>query len=460
MEQGPARRPALPTVSFAAAGAAAVSLAVVAVPWLRMSFEAPSLRVALETGGSLLAVATVVLLAAPMRVALARRSSVADRGLVVLAATALDGRRHDRRRRLVPENARATRSAANLAGTRDAGDRRVRAGAQAASTPLDGAARRGALGSGPLDRSRIAVARSHAGPAQRRSSQTASRDRRCARHRRRRPRPAREPPPGAAAALGRRRGRARRLREARLRALPAARRRQRPPRRRPARRRLGRAVRRRARARCAPACASAPRPRSTASAAGWPASCTTASPRSSPSSAAAPAAWPRRPDGVEIVDAADRALEDSRRAIEALVPPAHEPLAVALERLGARLATECGVEVQVNVRDRRRDRRRRPRRAHPDHLRGRPQRRPPRRRAARARRSRGLAAGACAIIDDGCGFRDGANSGLGRRRLRPDRDARARRAGRRRSSASNPSAARVPSSRWCCHRPGARSRRR
>ena len=62
MEHGPARRPALPTVSLAAAGAAAVSLAVVAVPWLRMSFEAPGLRVALETGGALLAVTTVGLL--------------------------------------------------------------------------------------------------------------------------------------------------------------------------------------------------------------------------------------------------------------------------------------------------------------------------------------------------------------------------------------------------------------
>src|SRR3954453_23337524 len=62
MEQGPARRPALPSVSLAAVGAAAVSLAVVAVPWLRSSFEAPSLRVALETGGALLAVTTVVLL--------------------------------------------------------------------------------------------------------------------------------------------------------------------------------------------------------------------------------------------------------------------------------------------------------------------------------------------------------------------------------------------------------------
>ena len=99
------------------------------------------------------------------------------------------------------------------------------------------------------------------------------------------------------------------------------------------------------------------------------------------------------PDGVEIVDAADRALEDSRRAIEALVPPAHEPLEVALERLGARLATECGLEVQVNVRvaaditdDVRAE-------LVPDHLRGGPQRRQPRRRAPRARRPGGLAAG-------------------------------------------------------------------
>src|SRR5215218_11196935 len=89
MEQGPARRPALPTVSFAAVGAAVVSLAVVAVPWLRMSFEAPSLRVALETGGSLVAVTTVALLVRQCGL-----RSRADHwwlmmGLVVLAATAL-----------------------------------------------------------------------------------------------------------------------------------------------------------------------------------------------------------------------------------------------------------------------------------------------------------------------------------------------------------------------------------
>jgi signal transduction histidine kinase len=56
------------------------------------------------------------------------------------------------------------------------------------------------------------------------------------------------------------------------------------------------------------------------------------------------------PDGREILSAAERALADSRRAIEALVPPAAEPLGVALERLGARLAAECDVELQVNVR--------------------------------------------------------------------------------------------------------------
>jgi len=55
------------------------------------------------------------------------------------------------------------------------------------------------------------------------------------------------------------------------------------------------------------------------------------------------------PDGREILSAAERALADSRRAIEALVPSAAEPLGVALERHGARLAAECEVEVQVNV---------------------------------------------------------------------------------------------------------------
>jgi signal transduction histidine kinase len=56
------------------------------------------------------------------------------------------------------------------------------------------------------------------------------------------------------------------------------------------------------------------------------------------------------PDGIDILSAADRALEDSRRAIEALSPSTDEPLHVALERHGARLAVECGVEVRVTTR--------------------------------------------------------------------------------------------------------------
>src|SRR4051812_49934120 len=88
MEQEPARRPALPTVSLAAAGAAAVSLAVVAVPWLRSSFEAPGLRVALETGGALLAVTTVGLLLRQCGPGSRADHVWLSAGLVVLAVTA------------------------------------------------------------------------------------------------------------------------------------------------------------------------------------------------------------------------------------------------------------------------------------------------------------------------------------------------------------------------------------
>jgi signal transduction histidine kinase len=117
-------------------------------------------------------------------------------------------------------------------------------------------------------------------------------------------------------------------------------------------------------------------------------------------------------DGEEITAAADRALEDSRRAIEALVPPAHEPLHVDLERLGARLATECNVEVQVNVRVATKIR---------DEVRAELVRiiSEAVRNAANhggARHVRVDLAGtplAVRIIDDGNGFRDGVNSGLG-----------------------------------------------
>jgi signal transduction histidine kinase len=117
-------------------------------------------------------------------------------------------------------------------------------------------------------------------------------------------------------------------------------------------------------------------------------------------------------DGLEILDAADRALEDSRRAIEGLVPPAHQALDVALERLGARLANECGLEVQVNVRSATEV---------SDAVRAELIRiiSEAVRNAAHhggARHVRVDLAGtplAVRVIDDGCGFRDGANSGLG-----------------------------------------------
>src|SRR4051812_33606209 len=89
MEQEPAWRPALPTVSLAAAGAAAVTLTVVAVPWLRSSFEAPSLRVALETGGALLAVTTVLLLLRQCGLGSRADHLWLSAGLVVLAVTSL-----------------------------------------------------------------------------------------------------------------------------------------------------------------------------------------------------------------------------------------------------------------------------------------------------------------------------------------------------------------------------------
>jgi signal transduction histidine kinase len=117
-------------------------------------------------------------------------------------------------------------------------------------------------------------------------------------------------------------------------------------------------------------------------------------------------------DGVDIVSAVDRAIEDSRRCIEALVPPAHEPLSVALERLGARLAGECGVEVQVNVRvvaDVSPEVRAELFRIVAEAVRNATNH-------GGARHVRVDLSGAplrVRVIDDGSGFRDGANSGLG-----------------------------------------------
>ena len=165
-------------------------------------------------------------------------------------------------------------------------------------------------------------------------------------------------------------------------------------------------------------------------AAGSPASCTTASRRSSPSSAAAPAAFAELAGGVEIVDAADRALEDSRRAIEALVPlptsrwpsrsSASAPAWPASVAWRSRSTCACALDVADDVR------------AEVIRIISEAVRNAAHHGGARHVRVDLTGSPlAVRIIDDGCGFRDGANSGLGVRRLRADRDARARGAGRR-----------------------------
>ena len=134
MEQGPARRPALPTVSFAAAGAAAVSLAVVAVPWLRMSFEAPSVTRRARNGWFIAGGRDRRTAAAPMRAALARRSPVVDRGTGRPGDHRAERGGHDRRRRLVPARG-ALRDGRQPRRHADARDRRLRAVEQVAGTP-------------------------------------------------------------------------------------------------------------------------------------------------------------------------------------------------------------------------------------------------------------------------------------------------------------------------------------
>jgi signal transduction histidine kinase len=416
MEQGPARKPALPTVSLAAAGAAGVSLAVVAVPWLRMSVEAPSLRVALETGGSLLAVTTVALLLRQCGLRSRADHLWLTAGLVILAATALSVAG------LIVAGIWSPREARFAMGGSLAGTTMLAIAAFAPSTKLRvrprtillGAAALGLLlaalasllaGVGPSLRSpnsgwpsfhpevgrvivqiatAVALVVAAAGLARRQEpllrwvavavvlGGIAKIDY------------ALFPPVGAAAVhlgdvlrvlgwavllggvVGEMRTRFRRRAQAAIEFE---------------RRRLARELH---------------------------------------DGVAQELAFIRRragrlaelPDGVAITAAADRALEDSRRAIEALVPPAHEPLIVALERLGARLATECGVEVQVNVRVAT---------AIKSEVRAELVRiiSEAVRNAANhggARHVRVDLAGtplAVRIIDDGHGFRDGANSGLG-----------------------------------------------
>ncbi len=412
MELGPARKPALPTVSLAAAGAAAVSLAVVAVPWLRMSFDAPSLRVALETGGSLLAVTTVVLLLRQCGPGSRADHLWLSAGLVTLAVSSLTVAA------LIvggtPRSAPAERISlgGNLAGTV-----MLAIAAYAPARRLATSRRTVWLTAAGLGVVVAALAALIAGPAP------------VDLH----PRFGRLLVEAATAAtlvlaavgLARRaeaRGEAM-LRWAAVAVVlagfakldsalyPAVD---------PGAVHLGDALRvlgwvalltgvvTQLRARLAERTTAAIEHERRRLA------------RELHDGVAQELAFIRRragrlsteADGVEILDAAERALEDSRRAIEALVPPAYQPLHVAMERLGARLAVECGVEVQVNVRE-------------SDDIAD-DVRQELFRIVSEAVRNAANHGGALhvrvdlqgtplaiRVIDDGCGFRDGASSGLG-----------------------------------------------
>ena len=253
MEHGPARKPALPTVSIAAAGAAGVSLAVVAVPWLRMSVEAPSLRVALETGGSLLAVTTVGLLVRQCGLRSRADHLWLTAGLVILALTSLTAAALVVAGGWSPDKARYAMGG-NLAGTLMLAIAAFAPSRKLRVHPRPHPRRRRACSGVAVFA--LAALLAGVGPALRAPNANWPTfhpeigrvivqvvDRHRADRRRRRA----HAPRRAAAALGRRRGRAGRLRQARLRALPAASARERAPRRRPARRRLGRPADRRRR---------------------------------------------------------------------------------------------------------------------------------------------------------------------------------------------------------------------
>jgi signal transduction histidine kinase len=386
-------------VSFAAAGAAAVSLTVVAVPWLRMSVEAPSLRVALETGGSLLAVATVVLLARQCGLRSRADHLWLTAGLVVLAATALAVAG------MIVGGAWSAAEARYTTGASLAGTMMLAIAAFAPTRKLRVHPRTVLLSAAALGAVVAAAATVVPGPVVQ-SAIAASL---------------------VVAAVGLAR-RAHRREEALLRWIavavvlggiakldytlfpPLG----------PDNVHLGDVLRiagwvalfvgvlgeMRSRMRQRAEAALAGERRRLA--------------RELHDGVAQELAFIRRRagrlseslDGIEIVDAADRALEDSRRAIEALVPPAHAPLAIALERLGARLANECGIEVQVNVRvavELADDVRAELMRIVSEAVRNAAQH-------GGAHHVRVDLAGsplAVRVIDDGCGFRDGANTGLG-----------------------------------------------
>ena len=345
-------------VSLAAAGAAAVTLAVVAVPWLRSSFDAPSLRVAIETGGSLLAVATVGLLLRQCGPGSRADHLWLAAGLIVLAATALSVAGLIVFDAWGPDKARYA-IAGNLAGTA------MLAIAAFAPEKLRVPRRTVWLAATGLGIVLFAAAAYLAGPGPADFGVIES------------PRPSFRPELGraivqvavavtlviAAFGLARRAGQ---RGEALLRwaavavvlagfaklnyalfppldskavhvgdilrllgwlALLAG---------------VIEQVRQRAREGSDAAVLGERRRLA----------------RELHDGVAQELAFIRRragrlselPEGIEILSAAERALEDSRRAIEALAPSADEPLHVAMERHGARLALECGLEVQVSTR--------------------------------------------------------------------------------------------------------------
>jgi signal transduction histidine kinase len=359
MGQRPARKPALPMVSIAAAGAAAATLAVVAVPWLRSSFDAPSLRVALDTGGSLLAIATVVLLLRQCGPASRADHLWLSAGLVTLAVTGLAVAG------LVMGGAWSSADArygiaGNLAGT-------VMLAIAAFAPPRRPRVRRRTvwLAAAVLGLAVAVLAAILAGPGAAHLGPIEA------------PRPHFRPDVGrlivqiavavalivAAAGLARRardRGEAL-LRYAAVAVVLAG------------FAKLNYAL-------FPPVDTQAVHLGDALRVLGWIALLVgvvkEVGVRIGERSDAAIASERRRlarelhdgvaqelafirrragrlsalADGVEIVSAAERALEDSRRAIEGLVPPSDETLDVALRRHGARLAVECGLEVQVNVR--------------------------------------------------------------------------------------------------------------
>jgi signal transduction histidine kinase len=354
MEQGPARRPALPIVSLAVAAAAAITLAIVAVPWLRSSFEAPMVRVALETGGSLLAVSTVVLLLKQCGPGTPADRLWLSAGLVVLAATALAVAALIVGGAWAPDKARYAMGG-DLAGT-------VMLAIAAFSPPRPRGPRRAVwLAAGGLAVVLFGAAAYLAGPGPAGFGAIEP------------PRPSFQPEPGrllvqvafagalVVAVLGlARRGEALMrwtavavvlggfaeldfaffppagsqavhvgdvLRVLGWLAL------------------LGGVVEQlRSRLRRRADAAVIGERRRLA--------------RELHDGVAQELAFIRRrarrlaelPEGAEILSAAERALDESRRAIEALAPSAGEPLHVALERHGARLALECGLDVRVNAR--------------------------------------------------------------------------------------------------------------